>query len=122
MSSYLMMSLAFLFVPGLLLERVVPATHSRAWLCSSIQPSPLGVKSGARVGKDLPVTATGPLPLGPLRHVIINWWSWSSEAVRWWSWGDEFSFVCCPFPCRAQQKGPRVQQLCVEMRNKPSMW
>lgn len=122
MSSYLMMSLAFPFVLAHLLERMVPAAHSRAWLCSSIQPSPLGVKSGARVGKDMPVTATGPLPLRPLRHVIIYWWSWSSGAVRWWNWGDEFSFLWCPFSCGAQQEGPGVQQLSAEMRNKPSMW
>lgn len=34
------------------------------------------------MGKDLPVIATGPLPLRPLHHVIINWWSWSSQVVE----------------------------------------
>lgn len=59
------------------------------------------------MGKDLPVTATGPLPSRPLRHIIVNWWSRSCGAVSWWSQGDEFPFVCCPFPEGPQQGSPQ---------------
>lgn len=52
------------------------------------------------MGRDLPVTVTGPLPLRPLCHIIVHWWGRSCGAV---SWGDESLFVCYPFPWGPQQ-------------------